>query len=214
MQRKTKLRLQASSKVRPLHTRFAFCLCLQKHACLGCNIVFDKLSRGQWLVLKRTLHNLNTGTHANMHTKRTAVMKRNIAAETCATLPSSARTLLCVAKSWVCKPFLQLQETVLQCHDCTGNTTFSITTIGRSTIPRTIAIHGTEQRLTQALDNMRHADPPVPFAMRWQLLQERVHGGQALVQVSCSTSPACLALPDCLVHSCACGKCMAWWLPG
>jgi hypothetical protein len=58
-----------------------------------------------------------------------------------------------------------------------------LTTMGRSTVPKTMAMQSLETALEQALDNMRLASPPVPFAGRWHLLHERKRGGQALVQV-------------------------------
>ena len=44
-------------------------------------------------------------------------------------------------------------------------------------------MQGAESRLAQALDNMRLSTPAQRFAGRYQLLSERVKGGQALVQV-------------------------------
>jgi hypothetical protein len=38
------------------------------------------------------------------------------------------------------------------------------------------------EQVAQALENMRLAQPPVPFAGRWHLLPEQRHGGQAVVQ--------------------------------
>jgi hypothetical protein len=57
-------------------------------------------------------------------------------------------------------------------------------TWGRSSAPNTMASKRSDDRLAQALDNLRSTNPPTPFAERWQLLPERKRGGQALVQVS------------------------------
>ena len=64
----------------------------------------------------------------------------------------------------------------------TGCTSLKSTS-GRTAPLRTLAQQGALQQLELALDNMQSADPPVPFAGRWPLLQSRAYGGQALVQV-------------------------------
>ena len=65
----------------------------------------------------------------------------------------------------------------------TGCTTMSDGTLGRTTMPKTLVEQGLERKLERALDNMRVTSPPLLFAKRWQLLQARARGGQALVQV-------------------------------
>ena len=50
-----------------------------------------------------------------------------------------------------------------------------------ATRPRTLQMQSAEKRLTQALDNLRNSTPAQLFAGRYQLLSERVQGGQALV---------------------------------
>ena len=70
----------------------------------------------------------------------------------------------------------------------TGCTTLSSATIGRRIAHKTLAEQGAAERLERALDNMREASPPVLFAGRWQLLQARTRGGQALVQARTQVS--------------------------
>ena len=53
----------------------------------------------------------------------------------------------------------------------------------RHTMPKTLAKVQHQQRLELALDNLRDAKPPLLFARRWELLQARAYGGQAVVQV-------------------------------
>jgi hypothetical protein len=50
------------------------------------------------------------------------------------------------------------------------------------------------EALAAVLTHMRLAEPPVPFAHNYLLLQERVSGGQALVQV-CDTAMLLTAAP-------------------
>jgi hypothetical protein len=59
-------------------------------------------------------------------------------------------------------------------------------TVGRSTMPKTLATQQSQQRVERALDNLRDASPSLLFARRWQLLQARAYGGQAVVQVRSS----------------------------
>ena len=60
---------------------------------------------------------------------------------------------------------------------------FTISSFGSTRRPKTLEMHSVESRLLQALDNLRLSTPAEPFAGRFQLLSERVTGGQALVQV-------------------------------
>ena len=53
----------------------------------------------------------------------------------------------------------------------------------RHTTLKTLAKEQHRQRLELALDNLSNAKPPLLFARRWQLLQARAYGGQAVVQV-------------------------------
>ena len=60
---------------------------------------------------------------------------------------------------------------------------FTISSFGSTRRPKTLQMKSAEGRLIQALDNLRLSTPAEPFAGRFQLLSERVTGGQALVQV-------------------------------
>lgn len=56
--------------------------------------------------------------------------------------------------------------------------------------PKTLDMQNTEGRLMQALDNLWLSAPPEPFAGRFHMLNERVSGGQALVQVRVARAAA------------------------
>ena len=62
---------------------------------------------------------------------------------------------------------------------------FTISSIGSTNRVKTLEMKSAEGRLVQALDNLRLSTPAEPFAAKFQLLNERVVGGQALVQVRC-----------------------------
>ena len=55
--------------------------------------------------------------------------------------------------------------------------------LGSASRLKTVEMKSAEGQLVQALDNLRLRSPAEPFAGQFQLLTERVVGGQALVQV-------------------------------
>jgi hypothetical protein len=62
----------------------------------------------------------------------------------------------------------------------TGVSTISYGAEARST---TTSMKNVEDMLEAALDNMIDAEPPQPFALNYVLINDRIRGGQALVQV-------------------------------
>ena len=61
--------------------------------------------------------------------------------------------------------------------------TLTGSSLGTTVRPSTLGSDDSQDQLKQALDNMRLASPPEAFARRYQLLAERVAGGQGVVQV-------------------------------
>lgn len=63
-----------------------------------------------------------------------------------------------------------------------------VSTLGPTCLPLTTGPRMHKDQLAQALDNLRQSHPPQLFAKRYQLLHERVSGGQAVIQV-CDSRP-------------------------
>jgi hypothetical protein len=57
-----------------------------------------------------------------------------------------------------------------------------LTTLGPSVaMPGTLEAEGERDRLKAAVANMAHSNPPIPFAKRFLLTTDIVHGGQSVV---------------------------------